>query len=90
MVGYNVQVAVDTEHHLIVAHEIATTGSDRSLLKLMAAKAKDAMGGDKLSAIADRGYFSGEQILECDEAGIVPLVPKPLTSSGITRGLFSK
>ena len=44
MVGYNVQVAVDTEHHLIVAHEIATTGSDRSLLKPMAAKAKDAMG----------------------------------------------
>ena len=90
MVGYNVQVAVDTEHHLIVAHEIATTGSDRSLLKPMAAKAKDTMGGNKLTAIADRGYFSGEQILECDEAGIVPLVPKPLTSSGITRGLFSK
>jgi transposase len=90
MVGYNVQVAVDTEHHLIVAHEIATTGSDRSLLKPMAAKAKDAMGTNTLCAIADRGYFSGEQILECDEAGIVPLVPKPLTSSGIMRGLYSK
>jgi transposase len=90
MVGYNVQVAVDAEHHLIVAHEITTTGSDRSLLKPMAAKAKDAMGANTLSAIADRGYFSGEQILECDEAGIVPLVPKPLTSSGNKRGLFSK
>ena len=43
-----------------------------------------------LSAIADRGYFNGEQILQCDEADIVPLVLKPLTSSGITRGLFSK
>ena len=90
MVGYNVQTAVDTEHHLIVAHEVTNLGHDRTLLKPMADKAKDAMGGDALSAIADRGYFNGEQILECEGAGIVPLVPKPLTSSGTKRGLFTK
>ena len=60
MVGYNVQVAVDTEHHLIVAHEVSTIGHDRTLLKPMAGKAKDAMGSDTLSAIADRGYYNGE------------------------------
>ena len=90
MVGYNVQVAVDTEHHLIVAHEVSTIGHDRTLLKPMAGKAKDAMGSDTLSAIADRGYYNGEQILECQGAGILPLVPKPLTSSGTKRGLYSK
>ena len=90
MVGYNVQVVVDTEHQLIVAHEVQTTGHDRTPLKPMADKAKDAMGGNTLSAIADRGCFNGEQILQCDEVGIVPQVPKPLTSSGIKRGLFSK
>jgi transposase len=90
MVGYNVQVAVDTEHHLIVAHEVTSVGHDRTLLKPMAGKAKDATGSEALTVIADRGYFSGEQILECDEAGIVPLVPKPLTSSGTKRGLFAK
>ena len=90
MVGYNVQAAVDTEHHLIVAHEVTTIGHDRTLLKPMAGKAKDAMGSDTLSVIADRGYFNGEQILECEGVGILPLVPKPLTSSGTKRGLFTK
>ena len=62
VVGYNVQVAVETEHHLIVTHEVTNSGSDRAQLANIASQAKDVLGVDKLEAIADRGYFSGEQI----------------------------
>jgi transposase len=56
VVGYNVQVAVDTEHHLIVAHEVTNTGSDRAQLANIASRAKDVLGVEKLEAVADRGY----------------------------------
>jgi hypothetical protein len=70
VVGYNVQVAVDTEHHLIVTHEVTNVGSDRAQLANVASQAKEVLGVDKLEAVADRGYFSGEEILACDKAGI--------------------
>ena len=79
IVGYNVQTAVDTEHHLIVAHEVTNVGTDRSQLANMAERAKDALQSDELDAIADRGYFNGEKILECDAAGITVTLPKPMT-----------
>ena len=76
VVGYNVQVAVETEHHLIVTHEVTNSGSDRAQLANIASQAKDVLGVDKLEAIADRGYFSGEQILACDQSGIAVTLPK--------------
>lgn len=90
MVGYNVQAAVDTKHHLIVAHEVTNLGHDRTQLAPMARLADDAMGKDGLTVLADRGYFSGEQIRECEQAGISPLVPKSLTSNNKAAGLFDK
>ena len=77
MVGYNVQTAVDAKHHLIVAHEVTNVGHDRSQLSTMALAAREAMGKKRLKALADRGYFSGEQIKACDDAGITAVVPKP-------------
>ncbi len=68
IVGYNVQTAVDTKHHLIVAHEVTNVGHDRSQLANMAKQAKTAMGVSELNAIADRGYFSSEEIRKCDES----------------------
>ena len=56
IVGYNVQAAVDTEHHLIVAHEVTNQGSDRCFLSVMAKKARAAMGIEELEVVADRGY----------------------------------
>ena len=90
MVGYNVQTAVDTKHHMIVAHEVTNIGHDRDQLSSMAHQARDALGKDSLTVFADRGYFKGEQILECERAGIKTLVPKPQTSGNKAAGLFDK
>ena len=90
MVGYNTQAAVDCEHHLIVAHEVTNTGNDRSQLSSMAKKARLSMGTENLKVLADRGYFKGEEILACDEAGITTYVPEPLTSRSKKQGRFSK
>src|SRR5215469_10967880 len=80
VVGYNVQVAVDTEHHLIVTHEVTNVGTDRAQLANIASQAKEVLGVDQLEAVADRGYFSGDEILACDKAGITVTLPKPMTS----------
>ena len=90
MVGYNVQTAVDTKHHLIVTHEVTNLGHDRTQLSNMSRQAKEAIGADKLDVVADRGYFKGEEILACDKARITTYLPRPQTSRSITQGLFSK
>jgi transposase len=90
VVGYNVQTAVDTKHHLIVAHEVTNVGSDRGQLSTMARETQAAIGASDLTAIADRGYFKGEEILACEAAGVTPLVPKPLTSGAKADGRFGK
>ena len=90
IVGYNVQTAVDAEHHLIVAHEVTNQGHDRSQLAPMALKAQQATGNEKITVLADRGYFSGDQVLSCEGTGIAPIVPKTLTSSGTKRGFFTR
>ena len=90
VVGYNVQVAVDTEHHLIVTHEVTNVGSDRSQLAHVADKAKAALQTDTLEAVADRGYFNGEEIVACDQAGITVTMPKPMTSGAKSEGRFGK
>src|SRR5450432_665497 len=90
VVGYNVQVAVDTEHHLIVTHEVTNTGSDRSQLANIASQAKDVLGTDHLDAVADRGYFSSTEILACEQAAITVTLPKPMTSNSKAEGRFGK
>ena len=90
IVGYNVQIAVDAQHHLIVAHEVITEGVDRDQLAAMAEQAREATGIKDLTVVADRGYFKGEQILDCQQAGIATLVPKPLTSNSKAEGRFDK
>ena len=90
VVGYNVQAAVDTTHHLIVAHEVINEGHDRAQLSAMSKQAKAALETDELEVVADRGYFNGEEILACDEADITVTLPKPLTSNNRTKGRFVK
>src|SRR6266850_786692 len=90
VVGYNVQVAVDTEHHLIVTHEVTNSGSDRAQLANVAKQAKAVLQTETLEAVADRGYFSSAEILACHEAGITVTLPKPQTSGAKSDGRFGK
>lgn len=90
VVGYNVQVAVDTEHHLIVTHEVTNSGSDRAQLASIAKLAKAVLQTETLDAVADRGYFNSPEILACHEAGITVTLPKPMTSGAKSEGRFGK
>jgi transposase len=90
MVGYNVQTAVDTAHHLIVAHEVTNVGHDRHQLANMTGQVQAVTGKKEITVIADRGYFSGVEILACEQQGAVPLVPKAITSSNRALGLFDR
>jgi transposase len=90
IVGYNVQIAVDTQHHLIVAHEVTNVGSDRHQLSNMAEQARTEMGVATLDAVADRGYYEGEEIKACEESGITVTLPKPQTSGAKAAGRFGK
>ena len=90
MVAYNVQVAVDAKHHLIVAHEVINQGHDRSALASIALAARKSMGKRKLQAIADRGYYSGEQIKACEDTGVAAILPKPNTSGARAKGRFDR
>jgi hypothetical protein len=90
IVGYNVQIAVDTQHHLIVAHEVTNVGSDRHQLANMARQARDEMAVETLEVVADRGYYDGEEIRACEEADITVTLPKPMTSGAKAAGRFGK
>jgi Transposase DDE domain len=90
MVGYNVQSAVDTKHHLIVTHEVTNVGSDRSQLSRMSEQARAAIGSEAIEVVADRGYYSGEEIVACEQAGITVYLPKPMTSGLLAKGRFGK
>ena len=90
IVGYNVQTVVDAKHHLIVEHEVTNIGSDRDQLSGMAKKARTAIGADSVTAIADRGYFKGDEILKCKQAGIAVLIPATTTSNAKADGRFDK
>jgi transposase len=90
VVGYNVQIAVETKHHLIITHEVTNVGTDRSQLAHMAKAAKATLQVESLDAVADRGYFSSREILACEEAGITVTLPKPMTSNSKAEGRFGK
>jgi transposase len=90
VVGYNVQTAVDTKHHLIVTHEVTNVGTDRSQLASMATKAKATLEVDSLDVVADRGYFNSAEVLACEQKGITVTLPKPMTSVAKSEGRFGK
>ncbi|WP_339528125.1 transposase, partial [Pseudomonas sp. EL_65y_Pfl2_R96] len=90
LVGYNLQAAVDADSHIIVAHEVTNVGHDRSQLANMGRKARAATGAEELTVLADRGYFSGAEVLACEETGITAICPKPLTSGSKADGRFGK
>jgi hypothetical protein len=89
-IGYNVQAAVDAKHSLIVATEVTNTTSDNGALGTMALKSQEALGAEKLSVVADKGYYNGKEVLLCDTIGVTAYVAKPLTSANTAQGLYGK
>lgn len=90
VVGYNVQAAVDTEHHLIVAHDVTMSGSDRGQLARMSKQTKATLGVERLDVVADRGYYSSTEILACNDANVTVTLPKPQTSGSKAKRHFVK
>ncbi len=89
-VGYNAQAATDTETHLIVTHDVINDGHDREQLSPMAKEAKAVLGRDEIRVLADKGYFSGREILACHEEGITTTLPRPETSGNRKKGMYVK
>ncbi|MDQ2765012.1 MAG: hypothetical protein M3Y22_16490 [Pseudomonadota bacterium] len=89
-VGYNVQVAVDIKHKLIVEQQVTNQFVDMGLLTETAAPAKEVLGVQTIDVVADRGYFKIEDIEACEKAGIVPYVPRPQRGPSVKAGLFRK
>ncbi len=88
-VCYNVQTAVDTKHHLIVAHEV-TNKPDRGQLYATGKQAQAALGQKTITVIADKGYYSGPDIKHTQDAGMTALVPKGDTSGSEKKGIFNR
>lgn len=89
-VSYNVQVAVDSQHHLMVEQEVTNAVIDSSQLFAMAKRAKEILGTERLNVVADMGYYHGDEVKACEEEGIAPSIPKPNTSANTALGLFGK
>jgi len=89
-VGYNVQTAVDDKHHLIVTHDVTNIGNDRKQLSKMSKQARKVMEIEALTVVADRGYYNGEELLSCHEAGITTYVPNSSTSGALAAGRFNR
>jgi len=90
VVAYNVQTAVDAKHHLIATHLVTTDGTDQRQLAAVALKAKAALGAERLTVVADQGYYDGDEVAACEAAGVEVLMNKPATSRNLARGLFAK
>jgi transposase len=79
--GYNVQIAVDDKHKLIVASEVVNDGNDTGQLHAMAKAAKEELGVTTLTALADTGYYNGNELKACEEDGIVAYVPQAMRTA---------
>jgi transposase/IS5 family transposase len=89
-VGYNVQIAVDTKHKLIVEQQVTNQVLDMGLLTETAEPAKEILGVETIAVVADKGYFKIEDIEACEKAGMEPYVPRPQRGPSVRAGLFRK
>ncbi|MCA1566045.1 MAG: transposase [Acidobacteria bacterium] len=89
-VCYNVQTAVDGKHKLIAHHEVTDAHTDQGYLVPMSTTVRQVLGVEKLEVVADKGYYSGEEIKKCEDRGIVTYIPKAAVSSKLKKELFTK
>ena len=89
-IGYNAQVAVDAKHSLIAEQHVTNACNDMGLLASTAGAAKEALGVERINAVADMGYHKGEDIEACEAAGITPYIPRPHRGVNVSNGLYPK
>jgi transposase len=89
-VSYNVQTVVDSKHKLIVAYEVTNERNDLGQLAVMAQQAQEALQVEELTVLADGGYYEGNALKECEEAGVTTYVPQPESREARRRGIFER
>jgi transposase len=89
-VSYNVQTVVDSKHKLIVAYEVTNERNDLGQLAVMAQQAKEALQVEELTVLADGGYYEGNALKECEQAGVTTYVPQPQSREAKRRGIFEQ
>ena len=81
--GYNVQIAVDSQHKLIVAEDVTQDGNDTQLLVPMLEKAQAIIDSESLIGLGDSGYYNGSQLKACEDQKITVYVAIPDKSKKI-------
>lgn len=81
-VSYNVQTVVDEKHKLIVANDVTNEGHDSHQLSIMAKRGKETLKVGRLKVLADKGYYDGKEIKECEDNGLEVYVPETKSKSG--------
>ncbi len=89
-VGYNAQVAVDARHKLIVEQQVTNAGSDLGMLAQTAGAARELLDVERIAAVADKGYYKGEECAACETVGVISYVARPERGPAIDRGYFGK
>ena len=89
-VSYNVQTVVDSKHKLIVAYEVTNECNDLGQLAVMAQQAKEALQVEELTVLADGGYYEGNALKECEQAGVTTYLPPPVSREAKRRGIFEQ
>ncbi len=89
-VAYNAQIAVDAKHHLVAAFDLTNEGNDEQQLHPMASQAKEAVGAEQVTVVADTGYSSGEQGARCEKDNITAIVPRAETVNTTGKQYFSR
>lgn len=89
-VSYNVQTVVDSKLKLLVTYEVTNEGNDLRQLAVMAQAAQQALGVKELTVLADGGYYEGQALKQCEEAGLLTYVPAPQSGVARQRGVFAQ
>jgi transposase len=89
-VGYNVQIAVDAKHKMIVEQAVSNDVLDMGLLQKTSKPTRQILEVEKINVVADKGYFKSEDIEACEKAGLTPHVPRPQRGPAVREGFFRK
>jgi transposase len=77
MPGYNVQSVVDSKHDIVVEIDTNQSAGDNGLLSVMVEKTQESSANKAFLAVADKGYWKGDELAAVETLGAIPLVSEP-------------